>query len=184
MTEMPMVHLDLHDGESGGFDLRIEVGGAICAIGSCGDVSDTVGGFARAGLMIASGGWHASWSFEDEPAETRVVLDRYFDPKKWRIFLKIRVLGFPDFFDHLPDRDGSPLFEADCDPDDFAREVLRNMEQLLNELGPERRWKGTNAFPLRALEALRSAMKTTDLPRYEEDHPTGGYTIFGPPKAG
>jgi hypothetical protein len=150
-------------------DFRIELdlqdhGWAYCSIttsegrfqiGSFGDCTDAFGDLVRAGLLIATGAYAAQVSFDGEPMEWRLVVERrQFHP------MLVKVVTFPDIYSQSPDDDGDLLFSVQCTPDAFSKAVAVAAQALLDEIGIEgfaNRWRLTG-FPLRALRALQSAL--------------------------
>ena len=172
-------------------DFRLELdlqdhGSAYCTImtsagrlqiGSFGDCTDAFGDLVRAGLLIATGAYSAQVSFDGEPMEWRLIVERrQFHP------MLVKIVTFPDIYSHAPDADGVLLFSAQCSPDAFSRAVAVAAQALLDEIGIEgfaNRWRLTG-FPLRALRALQSALPIEEPLPIPPDFTETGWSIVGP----
>jgi hypothetical protein len=146
-----------------------------------------LGDILRAALQIATGGRRAVFSFENEPGEWRWIVERLFEHKTHRYYFMIRIVTFASGTVMTnaakPDHQGTVAFEAECEPDDFARAALAMGRDVLQRYGMDgynKRWS-TYVFPLRSLCALEAALNTHDPPPGDRSSDTaGGWIIYAP----
>jgi hypothetical protein len=117
--------------------------------------ADALGDLLRAALQIADGGQQAWCSFDREPPEWRLLLDRDIDPE----LLFVRVLEFPDSYTQRAPEGGQLCFSSDCSSDRFARAVCSAAAAVLSEKGEDgySEWWGL-PFPERALSSLKATL--------------------------
>jgi hypothetical protein len=120
--------------------------------------------------MIATSGHRAEVSFDGEPVETRLVINK----KEWKSQpppeqFHLRLLTFSHFADfqlRLPEQDGIVIFEADIFADAFAEAVRIAAQAIWDQHGAEgynKAWLPIlNGFPLRGLRALTLALATPE----------------------
>jgi hypothetical protein len=117
--------------------------------------------------MIATSGSRAEVSFDAEPMEWRLIAGPYWHPARsgWTDF-SIRVLTFPSLFDPpSPEAEGNCLFEAQCSVESFVHAVLEAAQAVWEKCGADgydKAWGGPCGFPLRALDALKTAISVQE----------------------
>jgi hypothetical protein len=103
------------------------------------DTTDALGDILRAGLALATGADRTTFSFDGEPNEWRWFFETF----------RLRILGFASIFAcELPER-GALLFEAECNPENFARAALAVGQSVFSRHGIEgynEHW-GWHPFP-------------------------------------
>jgi hypothetical protein len=92
-------------------------------------LTEALGDLARLALMIATGAYRATVSFDREPAEWRIVAIALTDAAGGGP-VSINVYSFPDMSD-APLSEGTLEFTADCGADEFARAVLDGIRAAL-----------------------------------------------------
>jgi hypothetical protein len=156
-TQLPNeVSIDYQLGQHGWSQFTLAVGAISTVVGPFGYCSDALGDLVRAALMVATSGWRAEVVFDGEPREWRLMIGAYadVDPPKWTDF-RLRV------FDNALAPEKDKIFEASCSPDSFVGAVLRAAQSVWDEYGADgydKLWGGPNGFPLRALNALKTAI--------------------------
>ena len=125
------------------------IGNGDCAVEvSVSHLSDALGDLARAARGILRGLPEATFSFQQEPGEYRLIVVREDDR------VRISVFRFPDTFSRK--QAGELLLEAECGVHDFATQCINCLRQILDEYGEEgyrRRWKSAE-FPLQEYRDL------------------------------
>ena len=93
-------------------------------------LSDALGDLCSAVIALLRGEAQARVSFEEEPGEYRWLFERSGPDR-----LRIRIREFEDVIDHAPDKDGQPIFDAECELRAFAAVLLKELERVLTEYG-------------------------------------------------
>ncbi len=167
MTEAVSIEYKL--GEYGWSSFQLTIGTVSTHVGPFGYCTDALGDLVRAALMVATSVSRAEVSFDGEPREWRLIVE-----KEWGMIgeptakLGIKVLVFPHILPRAPDSEGEKVFEAYTSPDAFAGAVLDAVQRLWDANGAEgynRAWNGFQGFPLRGLQALRAALSVEEPPR-------------------
>lgn len=166
MTEPASIAYRL--GKYGWSSFTLTIGDARVDIGKFGYCTDALGDLVRAALVIAASGSHAEVSFDGEPHEWRLLIDREWGAKTSRAMCHVRVLTFANIGAQSPESEGDNIFDAQCDSDDFARAVETAAREVFEEHGIDgynKAWLPfLNGFPLRGLEALRAALAVEEPP--------------------
>lgn len=143
---------------------ELSIGGASHRIPSVGYTTDPLGDLVRAALMIVTGAPKATLSFDDEPVETRWVLETgWWSDRNWIDAFRVSLLEFRDIYACEPDDKGVPVFVAQCNAMEFARAILAEAQRLLlpgNEswmTEPEFAFDGSKT-PV-AVKALQAALQ-------------------------
>ena len=105
----------------------------------------------RSWMRIDTYGFQAEVSFDGEPREWRLMAGAYFDPA-WS--------NWTDFRLRVTDQ-GTKIFEAECAAEAFVQAVLNAAQAIWDEYGADgydKMWGGPRGFPLRALNALKTAV--------------------------
>jgi hypothetical protein len=171
------IFIDLRLTGSGWAELELRSGHQSFTVDGVSYTTDALGDLLRAALMIATGAWSASVSFDGEPRESRLIAGNFWDAASRRRRFCVRVLEFADIASKQPDEEGVPVFEAECEARDFAAAV-RDAARRLWEVGADGyRWRDI-PFPLRALRALETALATKDPPVPPPDPNAPSLTIF------
>ena len=154
--------------------VRLAIDGQAAETIYAGYSTDAIGDFLRAALVIAASGREAEVKFDGEP-------------KLWWLSLTRQLPG--DLLVELCSEDDHgagrkpPSFAKTCAPDAFARSVLSAAETIWQELGAvqyDRIWDSGIGFPLRAMRALGTALKTPEpVPTPRESDPQRVDFIFG-----
>ena len=140
---------------------------------------DALGDLVRAALMIATGGYSAQVSFDNEPGEHRLVLTSHLDMASGNGPLSIVALELADLYAASPNAEGHQTFIADCEALDFGRAVLACALGAQESFGARYDWGG-NGFPLGAMRALEVALAVRDLPKPPPDPNGTSWTISVP----
>jgi len=145
---------------------RLRFGSEETLIEGFGDCTDAFGDLVRAALLIVTGAYTATFSFDGEPYEWRwkMARDIHFPEK-----LGLTILGFPDVWRPAPDSEGKLLWAISCRPDDFGWAVANAFQAFLETHGVDRfndQWR-LAPFPLRGLRSLQTALATEE-PRLKD----------------
>lgn len=164
MTEP--LSIDYKLGHHGWSSFRLAVGETSTEVGEFGYCTDALGDLVRAALIVATSGDRAEVSFDGEPWEWRLIVDKDWKaPTPPREF-RVRILVFPDISARSSEADGQIVFEALCAADAFARAVQTSAQVIWDEYGADgynKAWLPLrNGFPLRALQALKAALLTEE----------------------
>ena len=117
---------------SGWAACELSVGGVSHRMPGISDTTDPLGDLVRAALMIRTGAPKATLSFDDEPMETRWILETgWWSGVDWIDAFRVRLLTFASLYDPQPDEQGILVFTAQCDATEFVRAVLVEAERLL-----------------------------------------------------
>jgi hypothetical protein len=160
---------------SGWANCKVRVGAQQFTMASLSYTTDAIGDLIRAALQIATGGGSATVSFDREPAEWRIRLQRSWEGVPRAEVFRVRIsesdchpmnLIPANVLDHFgieydPETVGREaplvqLFEAECDPDAFARAVLAAGATLRDSNASAEWWH--LPFPSRAYSALEAAL--------------------------
>ncbi len=157
---MDDVRFSFDVGQHGWASFELAMGPKSIELDSLSYCTDVLGDLVRLALAIATGASRASTSFDSEPAERRLIVQR--DWSDGRVGgVTVRILEFPDIYTPQPDEAGAELFSGYCQPDALARAISVAAEGVLARYGEEGyrdAWTGTDPFPRRALEALHTAL--------------------------
>jgi hypothetical protein len=148
---------------AGWADIEFRIHDQQFLIGGISYTTDAVGDLLRAALMIATGAWSASVSFDGEPHESRLVLGGVWDRDRWRKGFFVRVIEFADIYKKEPDERGIVSFDAECTEREFALAVLEAGRRILAD-GVENYAWADMPFPTRALRALETALAMEEPP--------------------
>ncbi|MBO9709120.1 MAG: hypothetical protein J7521_13010 [Caulobacter sp.] len=158
------INIDYDLGEHGWSRFVLTVGDRNVEVGAFSYCTDALGDLLRAALTIASGGYRAETSFDGEPVEWRLILQR-----DWRAItpntFDIKIVSFADIYARQPEAEGHLEFEAQVDGDAFARAIAHAAQTIWDQHGSDgynRLWGGSEGFPLRALGALQRALELCD----------------------
>lgn len=170
-------------GQHGWSSFVLKVGDVSTKVGEFGYCTDALGDLVRAALEIAAGAYRSVVSFDAEPTEWRLVLQRDWTSPEASTLI-IQVLTFPDLAAEAPLEKGELHFEARCDADEFARAVSDAAAAIWEAYGPEgynKVWSGPVGFPRRALTALEAALSMPDAPPPDRaaGEAVGGFVILG-----
>ena len=153
-------------GEHGWSRFTLTVGDRSLEIGAFSYCTDALGDLVRAALAMAAGAYRAEVSFDGEPMEWRMLLQRAWRTHEPNAF-KIKILTFRDIHANQPEAEGELDFEALVEGEAFARAVTNAAQAIWDEHGSDgynRLWSGSEGFPLKALGALHRALELTDPP--------------------
>jgi hypothetical protein len=162
MTDQAVL-IDFKFRGAGWADIELRIRDQQFVSGGISYTTDALGDLLRAALMIATGAWSASVSFDGEPHESRLVLGGVWDRDRWRKGFFVRVIEFDDIYKKRPDESGIVSFDAECTEREFAIAVLETGRRILAG-GVENYAWGDTPFPMRALRALETALLTEDPP--------------------
>ncbi|MBW8302961.1 MAG: hypothetical protein K0M78_03240 [Brevundimonas sp.] len=119
------------------------------------DLTDALGDMVRAAADMAEGAERSVFSFDGEPVETRVTLDRLSAAD-----LRIRVVQYADIYRPSALETGDERISTTVPVAAFARTVLREADRIRSATGDEayeRNWG--EAYPARDVEILRAALR-------------------------
>lgn len=157
MTPLPKVTLRFFS--RGWADCELQLGDRIFVLNSFSYTTDALGDLLRFALMIATGAYRATASFDREPAEWRLVAVNQTDWETGRGMVSISVFEFADSYKDAPLSEGHQVFVGDCGASDFAQAVLDGVSVALNS--PEiEQWGTLHTRPLVAMRALEVAIAT------------------------
>jgi hypothetical protein len=171
------VFIDFRLTGSGWAELELRIGQESFTVDGISYTTDALGDLLRATLMIATGEWSASVSFDGEPRESRLIAGNVWDEALRRRRFRVRMLEFADIGSHQPDEEGVLVFDAECEARDLAAAVRDAASRLWDEGAESYRWRDI-PFPLRALRALETALTTEDPPVPPSDPGAPFFTIF------
>jgi hypothetical protein len=137
-------------------------------VGPFGYCTDALGDLVRAALMLVSSGCRTEVTFDGEPREWRLIFETDWKLGSSGKNLDIRLKTFPDVCLASPEADGLLLVEAETTADEFGRAVELAARSIWDRYGVDgynRAWNPTlNSFPLRALNALSTALSVEEPP--------------------
>lgn len=126
--------------------------------------TDALGDLVRAAVSIVCSAQRCTFSMDGEPAEFRFIISM---DAKTTPMARIRILEFHDIYEKLPDADGVEVFTCEAPRDEFGRAVLSAANKVLDDYGAAGYATangGLNAFPIRAVAALASALNANEGP--------------------
>jgi hypothetical protein len=118
-------------------------------------LSDALGDLIRAVRALLEGAEDARASWEEEPGEYRWIFHRNGSE------VRMRLLAFPDIYDHSPDDDGQVLLDATCSLRNLGLAVAAGAQRVLDEVGLDeyqRRWI-EHPYPSDDLAALDQLLR-------------------------
>lgn len=159
LPEQPItVEFDL--GQHGWGSCSLWIGDHSFVMASVSDTTDALGDLLRAALQIAVGGRRASCSFDREPHEWRLLLQRNWDHAADRDVFTVNVREFESIYAEQPDEAGLEAFTVQCDPEAFVMAIQNAAERVLTDHGHDgyaKLW--SEKFPDRAFSALQAALR-------------------------
>jgi hypothetical protein len=155
----PDVSIELRPTGPGWLDIDLRIGSANITLDGESYTTDIVGDLLRAALMLATGAWSATASFDGEPIERRMIAGAVWngEEKRWRDGFYVRILEFPNIYSTLPDTQGALLFDVRCDQRSFAVAIFEGCKRFIEAHGS---FGDHYASPTRALRALEAALAT------------------------
>ena len=162
--ETAPISIDYDLGQHGWSSFTLTVGDRSVEVEPVSYCTDVLGDLVRTALMIAAGHYRAEASFDGEPVEWRLVLQRGWRAEDFDTF-DLKILTFADIHGRRPEADGALEFEARVGGVAFARTVADVAQAIWDKHGAEgynRLWTGSEGFPLRALRALQTALGLND----------------------
>jgi hypothetical protein len=138
-------------------DCELRLGDRTFVLKSFSYTTDALGDLLRFALMIATGAYRATVSFDREPAEWRLVAVNQMDWETGRRVVSLSIFEFADSYKDAPFSEGHQAFVGDCEALDFAQAVLDGVNTALNSSDIER-WGTLHARPIAAIRALEAAL--------------------------
>ena len=118
-------------------------------------LSDALGSLARSALAVFRGSGEVRFSFDEEPGEYRWVLK-----KKEAQSYSLTILLFTELWGNKPDGDGKVVFEREFSSIEYAKMVLKTLENVRHEYGDagyKAKWH-EHDFPSKELDELHSLL--------------------------
>lgn len=150
------VTLDYNLGKHGWSSFKLHVGAKTVEVGTFSYTTNALDDFVDAALLLAGGENRVEISLDGEPNEWRIIVDEGSMPD-----MHLRILSFPDIYQHSPESLGRLEFEARVKRDDFARAVQAATHKIWDRYGAEgyvKTWGGSQGFPLAPMRALDAAL--------------------------
>jgi hypothetical protein len=135
---------------AGWVDCKLSLGDRTFTLGGISDTTDALGDLVRLALMIATGAYRTTVSFDREPAEWRIVAISLTDASG-NGPVSVAVYSFPDVAD-APLSEGMLAFTGDCGARELAHAILDGVRAALVDPAND------FAEPVEALRVLQLAL--------------------------